>query len=298
LRRSAWTLLIQLGERERLAALLASGEFPTDDLMLQDLRVAAVELGVIPVNHEEVIWLRRLRQPEMAEFWSAAVAAVSALPPARRADFELRDLSILIAASRHEPGLIERSRDDLYEEVESHLRSRSRFDPSSGYDSNSSMPPERLADHRDNLTWGDLAAMLMALRALDVPQVIDHLFDYAERDRLDESTEYGGVIHLDDRQRFEVLEFPPRVRYGDWKFEASQEMFDAGYAALFHFHFHCQRYNNARFAGPGAGDIAYAENARVNCLVLTYVREGTMNVDFYRHGRVIVDLGDIERGSR
>ena len=135
--------------------------------------------------------------------------------------------------------------------------------------------------------------MLIAIGALEVPQVVDHLFDYAERDRLDESTEYGGVIRLDEKGRYEILEFPPRLRYHDRKFVASQEMLDAAYTSLFHFHLHAQKYRNADFAGPGYGDVNYADNTRANCLVFTFVNERTMNVDFYRHGNVVVDLGVI-----
>ena len=100
---------------------------------------------------------------------------------------------------------------------------------------------------------------------------------------------------LDRKGRFQVLEFPPRVRHHDQKFIPPQAMFDAGYSALFHFHFHVQRFRNSEYAGPGLGDIEYANNTRANCLVMTYVGEGRLNVDFYRHGSVVVDLGVVER---
>jgi hypothetical protein len=137
--------------------------------------------------------------------------------------------------------------------------------------------------------------MQIAVRALDVPQVVDHLFDYADRDHEDESTEYGGVIRLDHLGRFEILEFPPRIRHHDQKFVASQEMFDAGYTAQFHFHMHVQRFRNDEYAGPGLGDMQYADATRANCLVLTFVNEETMNVDYYRHGGLKIDLGVIRR---
>ena len=72
-------------------------------------------------------------------------------------------------------------------------------------------------------------------------------------------------------------------------------MFDAGYVSLFHFHMHVQRYRNERYAGPGPGDLDYAELNRTNCLVLTFVGRDRLNVDFYRHGGVVVDLGVVER---
>ena len=36
-------------------------------------------------------------------------------------------------------------------------------------------------------------------------------------------------------------------------------------------------------------------NTRTNNLVFTFVDEDTLNVDFYRHDKVIVDLGTITR---
>ena len=39
----------------------------------------------------------------------------------------------------------------------------------------------------------------------------------------------------------------------------------------------------------------YADSMRANCLVFTFVHKDTLNVDFYRYGRVIVDLGEVKR---
>ena len=74
-------------------------------------------------------------------------------------------------------------------------------------------------------------------------------------------------------------------------------MLDAGYTGLFHFHNHAQKHRNGMHAGPGGGDMAYADNTRANCLVLTFVDEQTLNVDYYRHDDVLVDLGVILRPS-
>ena len=137
--------------------------------------------------------------------------------------------------------------------------------------------------------------MLIAAEALEVPQVVSHLLDYAERDKADKTTEYGGVIALDEQGRYEVLEFPPRIRHHDQKFIAPQAMLDEAYTALFHFHMHVQQNRNENYAGPGYGDMTYADSTRANCLVFTFVKAGTLNVDYYRHGRVLVDLGVIPK---
>ncbi len=293
-RTRCWELMLRLGQRGRLVDLIRSAEFPPDDAMLLDLHAGASELGIIPANREEILWLRSLRAPERTEFWSDAVQAINALNAARRSELELRDLAIIVAAYRHEPELLERSRSELYARLESHLRDQRHHVPRTNYD-NIRSGRERLHEFADVLTWGDLAAMLLAIRAVQSPGMVEHLFDFAERDRLDESTEYGGVLRLDSIGQFELVEFPPRIRHHDHKFLAPQEMFDAAYTSLFHFHYHVQRIRNTEFTGPGLGDINYADNTRANCLVFTSVGRDTLNMDFYRHGRVVVDLGEVKR---
>ena len=295
LRVRCWELLERLGQHDRLVALLSDQTVGTQDPMLMDLRTVAVELGVIPRNREEIIWARTLCEPSRAEFFSQAAAAVKPLPPKRRSELELRDLAVLVAAVLHDPPLATAPKDELYEQVEAYLRTtRSHIDPKR-FEGFPGDYPQRLFEHRKALTWGDLAAMVMAIRATEVPQLAAHLFDYAERDRLDESCEYGGVINLDSQGRFEILEFVPRFRRHDNEFIASQAMMEAGYTALFHFHLHAQRYTNGRHAGPGVGDLNYADNTRTNCLVFTFIDKDTLNVDYYRCDRVIVDLGEVRR---
>jgi hypothetical protein len=295
LRTRCWDLLHRLGRRERLVRMLAGSEVPADDAFLIDLKAGAEQLGLVPHNREEILWLRKLREPSRRAFWDEAVEALGKVPPARRAALELRDIPIVVSAARHEPALLTMDETAIYAQLAEYLRSQKHYSHGSNWDNQATRGRERLHEWRDELTWGDLAAMHIAIRALQVPQVAGHLFDYAERDRLDETTEYGGVIALDEKRRFEVLEFPPRIRHHDQKFIASQEMLDVAYTSLFHFHMHVQRHRNRDYAGPGFGDVAYADNTRANCLVFTFVSEDAMNVDFYRHGRVMVDLGQIHR---
>ena len=295
LRTRCWDLLHRLGRREQLVAMLTESEVPADDAFMIDLKAGAEQFGLVPHNREEILWLRKLRQPEREAFWEEAVAALEQVPPARRASLEIRDVPIVVSAARHEPSLLTVDDSSLYASLESYLRPQKHHSRGSNWDNLESGQRGRLYEWRGELTWGDLAAMRIAVRALQVPQVAAHLFDYAERDRLDETTEYGGVIALDEKGRFEILEFPPKVRQHDQKFIASQEMLDAAYTSLFHFHLHVQRHRNADYAGPGFGDVNYADNTRANCLVFTFVSKDAMNVDYYRHGRVLVDLGEIRR---
>jgi hypothetical protein len=299
LRFRCWDLLHRLGHRDRLIELVSEASTHEDGghPLLKPLQAAAVSFGTVPWNREEVLWIHKLAEPARSAFWEAAEQATATLSPDRRASLEIRDLPVVAAAAAHRPELLAASPGQLYTQIQRRIAGQRHYreqDP--GFVSTIELD-HHLAAHRDVMTWGDLLAINMALHAVESPQVRAHLFDYADRDLADETTEYGGVIDLDAQGRFNVREFPPRIRVHDRRFEAPQQMFDAGYTGLFHFHNHVQKHRNGMHAGPGDGDMTYANNTRANCLVLTFVDEQTLNLDFYRHDGVLVDLGVILRPS-
>jgi len=285
-----WELLLRLGARDRLTALLTGTTIPENDLFLRDLQRASSELGILPQNKEEVLWIRELCKPEHNNFWIEAVAALALLDDKRRDALEMRDVPIAVTVARHWPDLATTSTSSLLHELEMKLKDRKHYFEYEG-GGNVSTLSELFKTHKQELTWGDAIAIKVALAAMEVPEVRAHFFDYANRDRLDTSTEFGGVVELDEKGRYVIQEFEPQIRNHDRRFNAPQKMFDAAYTSLFHFHFHAQKYRNGNHAGPGMGDKNYANNTRANCLVLTFVNKTTMNVDYYRHGHVVVDLG-------
>ncbi|MHC5113687.1 MAG: hypothetical protein ACYTGP_04580 [Planctomycetota bacterium] len=295
LRTRCWELLHRLGHREALRRMLAETEPEPGDVFMLDLVRGARELSVVPHNREEVLWLRSLYMPERAAFLAETRAALAALPADRRRDLEIRHLPVVVACARHRPDLLDTDPATLHARLEARLRG-GRFHAHEWNSGDAGQDARRpLERWRDELTFGDLLTFALVLEALDEPSVVTTLYAMAERDRLDDTTEYGGLVSLDDAGRFRIVEFSPKLRAGDRKFHASQAMLDAAYTALLHFHFHVQRYANREFAGPGPGDLLYAERLRANCLVLTFTGRDALNVDFYRHGPVVVDFGEIRR---
>ncbi|MBI68922.1 MAG: hypothetical protein CMJ38_02680 [Phycisphaerae bacterium] len=283
-------LLHRVGERDRIVALLQNANVAEDDVYLQDLRKSFVELGIAPYTREEVIWIRKLASPEYQSFWDEARVALSQLSDARRHSLELRDVPVAVSVHRHAPEYLTMETDAILNTIANQLKgARHYYETEGGGTFNERS--EQFRTHRSRLTWGDAMAIQMMNKALQVPQVRKHLLEYGVRDVNDKTTEYGGIIALDKKGRFEILEFEPKIRHHDRRFNASQQMFDAGYTALFHFHYHAQKYRNGDHAGPGLGDKNYADSTRANCVVITFVNEDEVNVDYYRHGGIVVDLG-------
>lgn len=293
LRARCWELLMKSGDAATLRGLLADPASIRDDAMLIDLSRVAVSLGVLPTTREEILWARALCAPSRALAFDEAQAALALLPKERREALELRAIPAVVAAARRRPSLLEASESELFAEVEARTKGRKKVAPDfTGYGDGFS---ETLYQVREKLVWSDLLAMCLALDLLDEPALLTHLFEVADRDREDRSTEYGGVVALGEGSSGEFLEFAPRAKTGDLRYESPQALFDALYTGLFHVHFHAQNYENTRYAGPHLGDFAFADSSRANGLVFTFLSADLLGVDFYRHGRVVVDLGGVRR---
>ena len=297
LRARCWELMVDLGETELLVKLVNDDQLVGDDQLLLDMRSSINELGVLPRNKEEILWIRELKDETYTAYWQQMAESLARLDESRRRTLATRELAVVVAAAAHRPDLLSMDTPALYELLGAQIKtSGTRYSADfSGWNIKIS---ERLSDVRDKVTWGDLAAMVLAREALQDPEFLDHLFDQADRDMIDSTTEYGGVIRLDSQGRFELVEHLPRSRVSDEKYLAPQSLFDDGYTALFHFHNHAQNYSNRQHAGPHMGDLEYADETGANCLVFTYVKPDLMNVDFYRSDAVVVDLGTVQRPNQ
>ena len=262
--------------------------------LLLDMRASINDLNVIPRNREEILWIRALRDPKHKAYWDKVSSALAQLDEDRRSQLETRDLAVAVAAAEHRPELLKASDQELYDSLQKAINNNGKH-YSADFSGWTVEVSEKLNDDRKKVTWGDLVAMHLALDALQSEAVRAHIFDFAERDLLDSTTEYGGIIRLDEQGRFELVEHRPRARVADDRYLASQALFNDSYTSLFHFHNHAQKYQNYRYAGPHLGDIDYANETGANGLVFTFVKPTAINVDFYRHTAVIVDLGTIER---
>jgi hypothetical protein len=295
LRARCWELLMKSGDEARLRALLADPGSTQGDAMLTDLARVANELGVLPTTREEILWARKLCEPSRAAFFADAKAALAQMPAARREQLELRAIPVAVACMKRRPSLLATTEPDLFAEIDARTKGRKKASPDfTGYGDGFT---ETLYQVRDRLVWSDLAAMALALDVLSEQALRAHLFEVADRDREDRTTEYGGVVALaaGSGSTAEFLEFEPRAKASDIRYESPQALFDALYTGLYHVHFHAQNYENEKYAGPHIGDFAFGDSARCNGLVFTFLSADLLGVDFYRHGRVVVDLGAIER---
>ena len=298
LRLRCWEMLQKIGQKERLVKLLADASVKPDDRLLSNLRSCAGELGIVPTTKEEILWLQALLETKNIAFWAQAKAATMQLPPDVRAKLEIRELPIAVAVSTFKPELLSKTPAELYQLVDARRQAKGSRIVSPSFEGYGGDHTENLYEMRNKLSWGDLASMAIAMEIFDSPILCQQIFDLADRDMADRDTEFGGVIRIKSDGKPGIEEMKPRVQGNDLRYEASQKMFDNAYTGLFHFHLHCQSYDNMQYAGPHLGDFAYAESTRANCLVFSFVSRKELNVDFYRHGPRVVDLGCITRPKK
>ncbi|HPO93448.1 MAG TPA: hypothetical protein PL072_08240 [Phycisphaerales bacterium] len=316
IRQSAWDLLGRIDPRGERRNELLTGDAAarSDDPMLSTLAACARELRVVPLTGSELQWATSLRTSSDKSdqaWWSEVSSLAASLSPEQAQGLQLRHLEPLRWASRHQAGWLSADRHALRDELAGRLEGRRthRVGQSEGVDFD--INRNRLKDWEPHLVWGDLLTILVLDEAVHDSATVTEWFAQADRDRADTSTEWGGCL-FDAAQRpggearagFVPVGYAarPAQRVNDRTFVASDDMFTFGGRSLAHYHFHVQTHNNEAYAGPGNGDRDYADLHNRNCLVLTSVRSGVLNVDYYQRGvdgvHPQIDLGDIDAPNK
>lgn len=289
----AWGLLMALEPDEaRLMERLTSERVP-DDALTASVVWSARELKAVPRTGEQLAWVRRLQGPGHAGFRAGAASAVSRLTSEQMRGWSIRHVAGVDYARASRPEWLGASREQLLALAESRLKGRTVYRREMA----GTLTGETLGDEGDALVWGDALLLLAAIDVVDDASLPGALFVSAERDRRDNTTEYGGLIDHTSSRGFIATTYPPRPieRMGDDRFVASREMLEAGDASLLFFHFHATDYANRRYAGPSEGDIEYARRQGRCGLVFTFVSPTMMNADYYTPTGAVVDLGAITR---
>lgn len=164
-------------------------------------------------------------------------------------------------------------------------------------------PPRRRQDatrrrplglDQPQLTAQDRLSLRLVQTALDSSNVRSSLFRARDLDLDDRSTEWGGTLDWGDDGWF-IEAAPGQSAADDTVFERRPSDFRKMFRGAIPFHFHTRNLNMSAVAGPGGTDLQAAESHGVPALVITSLSEDRLQVDWYRRGGVVVDLGEIER---
>lgn len=291
---AAWSVLSRIEPDRRLRKVLEDAPEFGASFLVSMLKGIAGSVDVLPADHVEVgqlLFLSVTYDDAQIAVWSRYRASQVGKGAPR-------------IALRHLPAVAHRdkARDAWsWEQWLGHVKTRlegrkyvSRGE-GAGEDAVVSIRPDRLVDHAELLGVADLVVIDHLLDAIKHPLVVRDLFEQAEADRRDTTTEYGGALVWSERGKLDYRPFDPLLRRHDQAYVASTPCMHAVYAGLAHVHFHAQRYDNATWAGPGKGDLDFANAQHVNCVVLTYIDQYTLNIDAYFPGGVVIDLGCMTR---
>lgn len=294
-RAAAWELLSRLAsDRAELVELLSRASART--ALVADLKAGAIDLGIVPHNAPTLAWLQTLRTSEYATFWAQAKAVVATLNDQQKSGIELRHLPSLVWLKQEGSAVLGMSREQLAQQLLREDADFRHYLKSTEHDGQNADHPQRLRYWIDQLRWADLVMIRHAVDMTRQATVRAVIFAQADADHRDERTEYGGLIFPEAGGQLTIRPYEPMLTKHDRTFIPTTKMMIDGYMAMFHYHFHAQEYSNARYAGPGLGDLEnIGERHRMNGLVFIFINENTLNVDYYQHGRVVVDLGTIER---
>lgn len=310
-REAAWDLLGRIDpDGSRRAGLAA--ETNGGDASIREINRAAKELGAVPITGSELAWLRGLSDDtdkRNAAWWAGTMRAVAGLGGAQRAGLQMRHLEPVRWSAANQSAWLSMGSEQLLGELTSQLSGRRVWLKTEGLGQMEETSREAVKDWGAKMAWGDVLSALVIDEVVRQPGVSAELFRQAAHDQADAATEYGGVLWSAEQGGAEVgkgtkvgsgvalREYTPRTtqRRDDRTFIAPEEMFGDSGRSLAHYHFHVQTANNRAYAGPGAGDLEYAQTHGRNCVVFTSVRDGAMDVDYYVRGGIVIDLGEVLR---
>lgn len=291
-RAAAWQLMNRLTtDKQRLMDRLMS--IKANDPLVIDLQASARDLGIIPDNLETVTWLQVLRLDPA--FWEKAKASMATLSPQQKRGMKLRHIAIVSYLAGAAPDVLKLTHADLLARAGAHDRKHKHYLKSTTFDGGAVDYPQRLIDWDDKLAWGDLAAIVAATIWMNDRGVVEQWFKQAHADHKDRSTEYGGLMLPNQNGRAYPKLYKPVTRLNDRKFIAPKTMIFDAYTALAHYHYHAQSTTNQKRAGPGRGDMKFTARHQYNNLVLTFIDENRINVDYYQAPGIVVDLGTVSR---
>ncbi|MEX2217093.1 MAG: hypothetical protein WD768_23475 [Phycisphaeraceae bacterium] len=286
----AWALLNRISTQDQLMTALA--EAPATTALVVDLKAAAADLRALPRHREGIKWLYFLRDPARADAWQQAKANVAKLSPDQRVGLAMRHLAILPLLDENTLAM---NRTALLAAMHATLREEEIHTTSGRGGGLISDYPQRLSDRQDKLSWADLATMRVLLRLVHDADVKRSLFEQADRDLANNTTEFGGVLDIVTGKPI-AKEYPPMLRVShNRQYAPTEEMIQHCYTGLAHYHFHAQAHNNSAHAGPGLGDIETAERLDFNFLVFTFIDKDRLNVDYHQPGGAVIDLGTLRR---
>ncbi len=305
-RGDAWGLLSRLdqgsGMRERMLARVGmNADMDAETVeVLGDLRAVHDAFGILPNTALELRWVQQIRRNSdkkranaNAEWWRLVHAAVSRLDDEQRRGLALRHLEPIRWAAAHRPAWGEMDRRALRVVLNDRLSGRKHQKRKA--QKGESRRLESLKDWSSEMEWADILTMLVVDEAVMQDSVIEQVFVQRDLDKKDSKTEYGGILDADDAGVFRAVLFRPRARdrVSDERFVASDDMMRFSDRSLAHYHFHANKRNNAKYAGPSRGDLIHASLSGRTCVVLTSLGKDELNVDVYLPSGVVIDLGKI-----
>lgn len=291
---AAWSVLVRVVPAQTLRGEIAMSPDTDKRVLLSMLRRTAPVVDVLPSDRQSAARALRLMAVYPLSDWEAWKQWRDERTDGGPAKLALRHLPMLQHRDPQRDGW---TRDQWQHHVAQRLAGR-RHVTRGGSDEQDIVireRPGRYVDHADRLGIADLIVLDQLLSAMQDPTFRRAAFQQAEADRLDTTTEYGGAISWDEKGVLVMESYEPMIRRHDQAYIASTSCLEAVYSGLAHYHFHTQKHDNADWAGPGQGDLDFADAHHANAIVYTYIDRNTLNVDAYFPGGIAIDLGCMTR---
>lgn len=147
-----------------------------------------------------------------------------------------------------------------------------------------------------SLSMADLVRLHLLNEMLNRRRVQAALRVMAERDREDQTTQWGGLVFYDNGRANARL-YPPGGHRGDHIYLPGEPMAYDAADSLAHFHAHFAKDHPHGPPGPTDDELHHLRSLNTRGLLLTSLSDRRFNAIYYGDDRTLINLGDFPFGE-
>jgi hypothetical protein len=289
---AAVSILVKLSSPENAAAVI--NKLPPGEPMLDVLRFWAGRFQYVPTNVPRLFACRMQMASLDKATWLTLSARIDQLNRSAPYRLDPRDTHLLL---KIDPALLNRTRDDLADELRSRLNRLGHTRRIPSYPNAPDDYPETFDAAADRLAVTDLLRVKLLLDALAKPQTVLALRRFLHDDLAQTESEIGGLCFLSGGQ-ITLTPYPPDRPAGDNLYIEPAAMTVDAVLCLARWHCHADPRRNADAAGPGLDDLKFVASHDAPALVITRVNDTIINVDYFTPEGIVIDLGNYDADDK
>jgi len=262
-------------------------DLPGENPLLESLQFWARRFDYLPTNDARFLACRLVSMRLASEKLTFLHGRVQEISRREHYRFDIRDTYTLLELGDE---AVTQSGSELIRKIEQRLSSLGHTKRPGSYAGAPDDYPEDFIGQYHLLSYTDLLHIKLLLDSLAHPETIASLREFLQQDFADTETEIGGLSFL-QAEKVVFRAYRADRHLGDNQYVESPQAIHDAVLCLARWHCHADAGRRGELAGPGIDDLNYAAYFNSSVIVITYINDKKINVDYFTPDRIVIDLG-------